>query len=311
VRYTVRLADGRTLDYGAGGVYLTADPAPPGRDFAALRASAESRVEGAAPRQLRTTVWLRNPTARSLQFEHGACALQQRLYRTAARTGRPAWRSELRQPPGTNSTYGCPAVLLGSTLPPGDSLPFVLAVPLAEVFGDTLAAGRYYVAAELELLDDAAGVPNWRRPLTLAAGEVDLVRAADPLPPTRTVDGLRYAATTRLVGDTVRTLVVVTNPGPVARQAEVTRDCPLIAYAYRSAERRDAMPLAQPDWAPSRPCYMTPHPFSLAPGAAWAFQHDVPAAALRARLGAGRVWFTAWVAGRPDVKLAAGDVVLP
>lgn len=310
LRATVRLADGRALDYPAVGAYLTADPTPPVRDFGALRLTAESRVEGGGPRVLRTAAWVRNPTTRSLRFEYGACALRQRLYRSAARTGTAAWRSELRRPAGSPGGYACPAVLLGSTLPPGDSLRFGLAVPLAEVLGDSLPAGRYFVAAELELLDDSQRPPNWERRFTLAAGEAELDRSRDALPASRTVDGLRYDAATRLVGDTVRTLVMVTNTTAAARQAEVPGECPVIAYGYRSAARRDSVPLVEPAWRSARPCRLTPHRFALAPGAAWVFAHDAPAAALRAGLGAGRVWFTAWVAGRHDVKLAAGDVEL-
>jgi hypothetical protein len=80
------------------------------------------------------------------------------------------------------------------------------------------------------------------------------------------------------------------------------------AYGYRSAALRDSFPLQAPAWQGSRPCALYPHRFALAAGASWVFAHDVPATEIVARSGPGRYWFTAWVAGRPDVKLAAGDV---
>jgi hypothetical protein len=314
--YDVRLRDGRTFTFAAGGGYLTGDPTPPARDFAALRYAAEARVEGAGPRTLFVTAWVRNPTARWLQFEYGACALQLHLFRTPARAGAPAWRSEERRPHGSDVGYACPAVLLGATLPPGDSLAVRLGVPLPEVLSGAVRPGRYYGTAVLELLDDARPVSEWQRVQRLDAGAIDLPGGPDPLPAVRLVDGVRAEATTRLVrgaggADTVRTLAMVTNTAAAPRTFAVSRPCPVIVYAYRAAERRDAVPIAEPAWRSAAPCAFVPYQFTLAPGQAWVFQHDVPAAELRARLGPGPVWFTAWLAGGPSLMLAAGDVVLP
>jgi hypothetical protein len=128
---------------------------------------------------------------------------------------------------------------------------------------------------------------------------------------------VRYEATTRFVRgaaparDTVRTLVMVTNGSGAPRDVEVPRDCPVIVYAYRSAALRDSVPLlAEPAWRSRQPCQLVQHRFTLAPGASWVFQHDVAAAELRASAGAGRLWFTAWVAGSHNALLAAGDVEL-
>jgi hypothetical protein len=313
--YDVRLDDGRVLSYATGSAFLTAATEPPARDYAALRYTAVGRVEQAGPRQLVTTVWVRNPTARSLRFEHGGCALQVRLFRSPVRSGAPVWRSEARRPPYPNSAYGCPAYLALATLAPGDSLPFTLAVPLYEVLADSLPAGRYWGTAALTLLDDSRSVTQWEVPTSHDLGAVDLPPGPDRLPAVRVADGVRAEAATRLVpgtggADTVRTLVMFTNGASTSRQVEVARDCPVMAYAYRSALLRDSVPATEPAWRSPTHCSISPYRFTLAPGQSWVFHHDVPAAALRGALGAGRAWFTAWVVGAPTGMLAAGEVEL-
>jgi hypothetical protein len=314
--YTVRLADGRTLDYAAGGAYLTADPSPPTRSRAALRMAARSEVVGQAPRSLRTTVAVVNTGSHPVAFEHGACNVNVRLYRDPAHRSRPGWRSEARSPAGEHGGYACIAILYTPVVAPGDSLLFAPVIPLWEVLADSLPAGRYYVGAELTLLNDDRPADRWETVYRLDAGAVELTRAPDPLPSSRTLDGLTYVATTRLVrgtepdADTVRTLVLVTNQGSTRVEAEVPRDCPVAVYAYRSAALRDSVPVQEPAWRSSGPCYLIPHRFALAPGESWVFQHEVPTAAMIARAGVGRYWFTAWIAGTPSVMLAAGDVEL-
>src|SRR5690606_6409260 len=104
--------------------------------------------------------------------------------------GRPAWST----PPAV-----CIAILLGKVIAPGDSVVFTPSVPLHEVLGDSLEAGRYYVTAELELLNDDLPVERWASRHRIRAGAVDLPGGPDPLPSTRVVGDLAYAATTRLV----------------------------------------------------------------------------------------------------------------
>jgi hypothetical protein len=314
--YAVRLADGRSLEYAAGRAYLTADPAPPSRDRSSLHMAARSEVSGLGPRMLQVAVTVRNTGPRPVSFEHGACNVRIRLYPTAARTGPPSWRSEFRAPPGGNVTYGCPLPLYTSVVAPGDSTVFAEGAPLYEVLADSLPAGRYFVAAELELLDDALSPDRWRTLYRLDAGAVEFPRMPDRLPSARSVGGLAYTATTRLVpgtggaGDTVRTLVLVTNTGTARAEAEVTRDCPVITYAYRSAALRDSVPIQEPVWQSPSSCQVSPHRFALAPGESWVFQHGAPAAEVVARAGAGRYYFTAWVAGVSGAMLAAGDLEL-
>jgi hypothetical protein len=318
--YAVRLADGRALEYAAGGAYLTADAAPPTRDRAALRVTAApSEVAGRAPRQLRARVTVTNAGPRPVAFEHGACALALRLFRTPERAGRPVWRSEYRGPAGADPRqggYACTAQLLLQVLAPGDSVVFPAAIPLAEVLADSLPDGRYHVAAELTLLDDALPADRWETRHALAAGAVDLVRAPDPLPNSRARDGLTYVATTRVArgpagADTVRTLVLVTNTGTARAEAEATRDCPVVASAYASAALRDAVPAPRPAWQASRPCSIVPYRFALGPGESWVFSADAAVADVVRAAGPGRYWFAARLPGLGgSVTLAAGDVEL-
>jgi hypothetical protein len=314
--HTVRLADGRVLEYRTGDAYLSLEAAP-SRDLRALRIAARSEVVGQAPRSLRTTVVVVNTGTRTVQFEHGACTPVLRLYRTADRSGPPVWRSEYRRPAGVpNTSYACPDILLGKVLPPGDSAMFTATVPLAEVLADSLSAGTYAVGAELELLNDDLPPNRWRTVHRLDAGVVALPRSPDPLPISRTVNGLTYVATTRLIRgatpatDTVRTLVLVTNHTAARVEAEATRDCPVIAYAYRSVAVRDSFPVQNPAWRASVGCAIIPHRFALAPGESWVFAHEVAAAEIVARTGAGHYWFTARLPGTPGVTLAAGNVEL-
>jgi hypothetical protein len=110
--------------------------------------------------------------------------------------------------------------------------------------------------------------------------------------------------------DTVRTLVSVTNTSRKRVTTTVPRDCPVLAYAYRSAALRDSVPARAAAWSPPERCYNYEHPFALEPGQSWVFAHDVPASKIVAHTGSGRFWFTALIAGRTAVFLAAGDLEL-
>lgn len=313
--YAVRTADGRTFEFSQGSGYLTADRTPPSRDLSAIQFSATSQIVGNGPRSLRTVTTLKNAGARSVAFDYGACNVNLRLYGTADRDGAPVWRSERRKLPGSNSGYDCILMVYTAVLPPGDSITFPMTIPMYEVIADSLAAGRYYVRAELSL---AGEIPGSRddRVRTLSAGVVDITREPDRLPGSRTIDGLTYSATTRLVrgaggADTVRTLVLVANRTNVRRMASITRDCPVTVYAYRSAALRDSVPIQPPLSYPHARCAGYDRPFALEPGQSWVFGRDVPAAVAHAALGSGHVWFTAWMSGQPSLMIGAGDVELP
>jgi hypothetical protein len=313
--YAVRTADGRTLEFTHGPIHLTADLTPPSADLSAIEWTAESRVDGIGPRILHVVVTLRNAGARTVAMNYGACNVSVWLYRTPDQTSPPAWRSELRQAPEIDppTTYACPAILIGSQLPPGDTLRFPVWFPMYEVMGDSLPAGRYHVSAMVQLRGgrgfESRGAEVQR---TTAAGAVDLTRDPDPLPISRIVDSIRIMATTRIVrgtrgADTIRTLVLVTNTSSTRREADVARDCPVIVYAYRSAALRDSVPIQKPSAFPGGGCDFNPHHFALEPGQSWVFGRNVPMTTARAAVPAGRYWFTAWLLGRPNAMIAAGD----
>jgi hypothetical protein len=309
--YTFRTTDGRTFEFSQSSALLTRDRTRPTQALSAVRFVAYSQIVDNGPRKLSTVVIARNTGTRAVQLSYGACNLNVRLYRNANRTGSPVWRSELRKPPGSKNGYACILPLYVAVLQPGDSLPFGAQVPMYEVVADSLPAGRYYVSAELSLVDE---VGRANGPRMLSAGVVDITREPDRLPSSRDVDGLTFTATTRLVRgaagvDTIRTLVLVTNTTNARRVASVSRDCPVIVYAYTSAALRDSVPLQTPISYPSRPtCYAYQHTYALDPGQSWVFGLDFPASAAP---GSRHLWFTAWMSGTPYVILAAGDVEIP
>ncbi len=319
--HTVRLADGRVLEFAAGSAYLSADPEPATRDLRAVRMSAQSEIVGQAPRMLRTTVTLRNTGTRPVRFEHGACTPRLRLFRTAARTGAPVWRSEFRAPPpppgsrGRPGGYACPAVLIQRELPPGDTAVFAPMIPLYQVLADSLPAGQYRVLAELELLNDELPVSRWATLYRLEAGTVELARRPDPLPASRTIGAIRYEASSQRVNgaggaDTVRTRVRVVNVGRERAFAEVPRDCPVQVYGFRTRAARDSVPIGTPIWRSPHSCVLYQHRFALDPGQAWTFRHDAPVREIAAEAGTGPLFFTAWIGGHPHVQLAAGEITL-
>jgi hypothetical protein len=303
----LRLADGRTLDFVAGGAHLDPAPPTPSRDLRALRMGARVDLVGAGPRMLRTTALLVNGGTQPVQFEHGACLLQLRLSRAdGGLLPVPRWHS-------ANRPLACIAILLGRVLQPGDSAVYTLEVPLRAVLGDSMPPGRYRAVAELELLNDDLSADRWDTRYALDAGEIELPGDRDPLPVSRTVGGVTYTAATRLVrgsggADTVRTLVRATNAGAERAIAQVVRGCPVRMFAYRSAELRDA--LGEPAAMSLQGCFYTPTPFALEPGASWVFQHDVPVAELVRQGGGGRYWFAAALEGAPAGLVAAGELDL-
>jgi hypothetical protein len=297
---TLRMADGRTFEFSQGSAVLSIDRIPPTTDLSAVHFEAHSEIVGTGPRTLKTVVVAKNMGPQAVTLTSGPCNVTLRLYRTPDRAGLPAWRSD-------GGTGQCPSVAIITILRPGESRPFELSVPMYEVVAAGLAAGPYFVSAELSLDNDGAHV-FW-------AGVVDVTRAPDPLPSSRNVDGLTFTATTRLVqgvggADTIRTLVLVTNTTNTRRMASVPPDCPVIVYAYTSAAARDAVPVQTPisSYAGTKPCTPVSRPYALDPGQSWVFGQDVPASAVAGR---GHLWFTARMDGIPSVYLAAGDVEVP
>jgi hypothetical protein len=318
--YTVRLADGRALTYASGDAYLDAARRPATRDRSTLQFASTSEVAGRYPRQLRAWTTITNRGPRLVRLEHGACALNIRLWRNAARQGPPVWRSEYRQPPqrrGEQPTmHACTMQLILRQLPPGDSLPFRLEVPLTEVLADSLPEGRYWVGVELQLLNDSLRPPDWQTRYDFSAGDVTLRREPDPPPTMRMQGPLRMEAATRLVrgptreADSVHIFVLVTNTAADSSEVVVVRGNPLSVYAFRSAAERDSLPIPTPAYTIHGATQFALHRFRLRPGQKWLFENAISARDLRASVGPGRYHFLAWLMSESSTLLAAGSVEL-
>lgn len=125
-----------------------------------LRYVAETAIMESFPVQLATTVTASNVGSRpaALEFPDG-CPVLLRAYRTADRSGRPAWDQ-------ANETF-CTMAIQQFTINPGESRRFTTRTDAREILGDSLPNGRYYLTA---VLRKSGG------PLELTAGEADLAR---------------------------------------------------------------------------------------------------------------------------------------
>ena len=132
-------ADDAELGYGLGGVRHRAD----------ARLADEGRM-------LDVDVVVLNGGDRPAHVDYGACAVRLRVYRTAHRTGEPAWDSSRRPSPDprTGERIECPAHSAATSLAPGDTLQpreFSESIPVAAILGDSLGDGRYFFAASIRL----------------------------------------------------------------------------------------------------------------------------------------------------------------
>lgn len=98
--------------------------------------------------RLLTSVVVENHNDEPVLLTYGHCALLVRLYRTADRTGEPAY-SRVATPDGL-----CLGYLASSEVEPKDSLladEFEVSIPLREIEGAVAEPGYYYVQLSLEL----------------------------------------------------------------------------------------------------------------------------------------------------------------
>jgi hypothetical protein len=114
--------------------------------------------------QIRPQVSFTNTNTQPVRLEYGACAITLLAYRSATRSGVPAWNSSRWQGP---NGFGHPCLLYLATgvLDPGQTASlreFSPTFSAAEMLGDSLAAGRYYFKV-------LAGL-NWRS-VEVVAGE--------------------------------------------------------------------------------------------------------------------------------------------
>ena len=106
--------------------------------------------------QIRPQVSFTNTNTQPVRLEYGACAVTLLAYRTAARSGAPAWNSSRWQGPN-GFGHVCLLYLAISLLDPratGSPREFSPTFSAAEMLGDSLPAGHYYFKVLASL--------NWR-----------------------------------------------------------------------------------------------------------------------------------------------------
>jgi len=204
-----------------------------------LEYTAHSSVVGEAPSFLETSVTVTNRGSRPVRLEYGSCAVSVHGYNTPDRSGRPAWKSELRQPPPAfvNTVYGCTLELRVRTIMPGDSFggtELATRAPVHELLADSLPPGRYFLTAAVRL--------NWHT-RELSAGDVMLDTAEAPLPRARSVNGVRYEASFRRSGfpDSLEVVLTIRNERSTAVQfrSSADRTCWLTVSGYDMEVERD------------------------------------------------------------------------
>jgi len=314
----LHLADGRVLKSMSDSAYLTADPSPPAHDLSAVRFRASTTVGGLGPRMLQTKVVATNISRGLVELDYGSCALSIDLFAISNPTGAPVWRSTRRGPrrrPLVNpGGYACTAELRTRILAPADSDVFETNIPLAEILADSLEFGRYRVEASLVLLNRELRPPEWSTDTTFRLGEVTIAPIADSMPRTRMSGGLRYTAASRLIrgesgADTVRTMVLVTNPSSRAITEQFWRGCPVTAaYGYRTAADRDSLPLVRAAWEASTECPVRFHWLEVKPRQHLLLYIDKPIHRGGGEIPSGRYYILAWSGGKSQVLLNAGTV---
>lgn len=120
---------------------------------------AQTAPSTTTPGWLATTLYVRSAGLAGTSLEYGGCPFIVRMYRTPARTGRPAW--DALAVPNT----ACQAYLVRRHLGFEEELTLTALTLPREVLGDSLPAGRYHVAALVRPNGDS---------VIVAAGEVDL-----------------------------------------------------------------------------------------------------------------------------------------
>jgi hypothetical protein len=316
-RLAVKLADGRIVRFSTpAAIYLDASTQPLSVDYSRLRFRTSTAFAYDAPLTVRTTVYVINPSDRPVAISWGGCFSNTRFFRTAERTGTAAWRSEFRRGGPNGPIYMCPAAIFSRIILPGDSLAASDDVEAYAILGDSLPVGRYFVSVDFTLLPQEGPARGTEQlAVKLPAGEVDLSRVAEQLPSSRTIDGVRYLATTRVIDDrrdTIRTLVLVTNTTSKRVTTTIASKCPLVIFGYRKASDRDAIPGVSSQMSIGLGCPLDGFPISLEPGQSWVFGNDISVSEFRSKYGGGRFYFAAVpTLSIPTRLLAAGEINIP
>jgi hypothetical protein len=319
----LHLADGRVVESASDSSFFTADPSPPTHDLSAIRFRGSSTVGGLGPRMLQTKIVATNISRGLAELDYGSCVLTVSLFGVSNPAAAPVWRSnqrgQRRRPSVQHVGYACTMELRTQVLAPADSNVFESSIPLAEVLADSLAFGRYRVEAKLGLLNQELRSTGWNMDTTFDLGEVSIAPMPDSMPRTRTINGVRYTAASRVIrgksggADTVRTMVLMTNPTTRRIAEQFSPDCPVVALAFRTTADRDSLPFVEPVWAANTGCPSSARRFELEPGQRVLLYTDKPISATGATIPSGRYYILAsfWVAssrGQSYAPLNAGTI---
>lgn len=208
--------------------------------LANIKYRATTHLESVAPASLKTQITLYNRGDQVVPVEYGDCPIMLRAFRSHDKAGTPVWRSEGSGPPfQKNVEFACTMALNVRRIHPGDSLTIATSVPTYEILADSLPEGRYYLTAELGL--------NWRT-IDLDVGSAIVPLKLEPVPSSRTIDGVRFSTSLRRmrfngsVPDSLEFGVTVHNSSnTTTRHLRSTgrSDCATIV-GYSTRKRRDS-----------------------------------------------------------------------
>ena len=216
---------------------------------------------------VRAEVTVVNASARPVKLSYTGCAVELAAWRDPARAGRPAWRSKLAATWPEAIPRGCPLPLIQPVLRPGERFTggrgemnvawLGTVVPVGMVYADSLPPGRWHFDAVLRANGDT---------LRIRAGSAVLPPTRIHLGSTYPLDGFSYAVESQPGPSVHEVRVVIRNAGmrPDLTR-EVARDCPVVLYAYRSAEAQRTSPPA-PAWVSPRACGPATEPVRLRTG---------------------------------------------
>lgn len=255
-----------------------------------------SGIEDVAPASFGVHVAAHNRSPRAVHLSFGDCALTVFAYRSATRTGVPAWRSDRAAAPWVKRPiFGCLAYLATQNILAGQSASpreFNRLIPTYEILGDSLAEGLYHFRAELEVSGQT---------FALNAGSARIVRKQRPVPAARTYYGISYSASARrITPDSLEFAIVIQNRADKEKTIQGRHGCLPVA-GFNSPEPRDSWYM-RPAWTyhwHARPCPLHLPELTLHPGERRTLRGRTTAPASPMHYA---VWFTVIVAGEGDQR---------
>ena len=221
----------------------------------------------AAGDALRADLRLTNVGADAVRLGYGACSARLLGWPTPERAGPPALTTVVARS-AEGYGYGCPLYLAlttlaaGETVTPDDAHELSLTASLAEVLGDAVPDGRYWLRAEFRLAErDGALAPDTLRadlgPLDLAAPRPPIAAEAVRLGAQFEVDSVRVE------GGRVRAVLRVVPVPRMGPDVVAFAPCAARVLAFADAARRDAAPRAGPPDASAEAACGQPPPTPL------------------------------------------------